>query len=72
MQKFCQPPRSELVFLRSEGENNKLKHTRIIKESSQLCSVWAQEVQRLMQNFHNAEYWTGPQSGPVNRTDRGG
>lgn len=32
------------VFLRCKGENNKLKYTRIIKESSQLYNVWAQEV----------------------------
>lgn len=57
----CQPPVLEVVFLRCKRENNKVKYTRIIKESSQLYSVWAQEVQYLKQNFHNREYWTGPE-----------
>lgn len=34
--------------------------------------MWAQEVQYLMQDFHNRRYWTGPKTMPVNRTDRGG
>lgn len=34
---------SQPAFLRCNGEN-KLKYTKIMKESSQLYSVWAQEV----------------------------
>ena len=43
----CQPPNLDLVFFfrDARGGNNKVKQTGIIKESSQLYSVWAQEVQ---------------------------
>lgn len=41
-----------------------------MKESSRLYSVWAQEVQYLMQNLHKGEYWTGPTK--LGRTEREG